>query len=181
VNLTLLIIAILSLLANVVQYILSRQDHKAHAAEITKRDQREEKKEADRQEREEAPPEFFNFDGSPGPIRIGGRQHLLQQPFIDLWSNVTAVNPINQPIKVALLRFVLDGKELPLHHFYFCVKSHHMDKFERISLKGNDKQDYEMHFIFSEDTCPNPPSRDGELWLSSSNRGEPFRVTIRCP
>jgi hypothetical protein len=176
-----LIIAILSLLFNGVQYLWRRQDRKDHAAEKDDRDRREEEKEAEHRRREEAPPEFFNFDGSPAPIRIGGRNHLMQQPLIDLGSNVTVVNPTNSPVKISLLRFVLDGEELPLHDFYFCDKTNHMNKFKRVSLRGNDKHDYEMHFIFPDNDCPGPPSRDGEIWLSSSNRNEPVRVPVRCP
>lgn len=44
-------------------------------------------------------------------------------------------------------------------------------------MVGNDKQDYNLHFLFPENKWPKGMS--GELWLTSSNReDEPFSIPV---
>jgi len=71
---------------------------------------------------------------------------------------------------------VLDGEEWPVRNFFFRHK-----EFKRISLRGNDKENYELHVMFPDNKYPTPPTRDGEIWFSSDNRAEEFAVPIRCP
>jgi hypothetical protein len=66
---------IASLAYNVIQYRWRQQDRRDHAAEKTERDKKELKREAEQRRREEAPPEFYNIDGTSAPIRINGMRH----------------------------------------------------------------------------------------------------------
>lgn len=132
-------------------------------------------------EKEEAPPDFYSFDGNPGPISLSGITHSVQGPWMDLWGLVTVVNPTQRPMKIALRRLVLGGKECVVHSMFFRPKSNPLHRFERISLMGNTKEDYEVHVMFPDTDYPTPPARDGELWLSSDNRSGEFEVKVRCP
>jgi pyrimidine deaminase RibD-like protein len=132
-------------------------------------------------EKQEAPPDFYNFGGNPGPIKLSGIAHSVQGPWMDIWGLVTIVNPTQSPMKIALHRLILDGKEWGVQSFFFRPKSNPLHRFERISLMGNTKEDYELHVMFPDTDYPSPPSRDGELWVSSGNRPGEFPVKVRCP
>lgn len=129
----------------------------------------------------QAPPHFYNFDGNPGPIALSGIQHSNQGPWMDVWGLVTIVNPALSHMKIGLDRLVLDGRECAVVGFFFRPKSNPSQRFQRISLMGNTKEDYEVHVMFPDTDYPTPPSRDGDLWVSSDNRQEPFPVKVRCP
>ncbi len=44
-------------------------------------------------------------------------------------------------------------------------------------MVGNDKQDYNLHFLFPENKVPKGMA--GDLWLTSSNReDEPFSIPV---
>jgi hypothetical protein len=83
-------------------------------------------------------------------------------------------------MKIGLHRLVLDGKECLVQRFFFRLKSDPREQFERISLMGNAEEHYEVHVMFPETDYPTPPSRDGELWVSSNGQ-QPFPVKVRCP
>jgi pyrimidine deaminase RibD-like protein len=134
-----------------------------------------------RNEKQESPPDFYNFGGNPGHISFSGITHSVQGPWMDVWGLVTIVNPTQSPVKIALHRLFLDGKECAVHSMFFRPKSNPVDRFERISLMGNAKEDYEVHVMFPDTDYPTPPSRDGELWVSSDNRPGEFPVKVRCP
>jgi hypothetical protein len=84
-------------------------------------------------------------------------------------------------MKIYVSRLTLGGKECRIHRSFFRLISHPMERFEGITLVGNQKEDYELHFFFPDNDYPMPPSRDGELWVSSDNRREPACIKIRCP
>jgi hypothetical protein len=174
-----LIVAILSLLFNVIQYTWRQQDRQDRADEKAEHERTEKERVAEQRRKEEAAPQFHNFGGDSGPIKITGMQHSVQGPFMDVWGIVTVVNPTNVPMKISLLRLVLGGEDSVIHSFFFRLKSNPRERFERISVRGNDKEDYEMHFMFPDNNYPTPPSRDGELWFSSDNRQEASFVKIR--
>ena len=125
-------------------------------------------------------PEFYNFNGSLGPISLSGIQHSVKGPWMDVWGLVTVVNPTQSHMKISLHRLVLDGKECPVQRLFFRLKSDPREQFERISLMGNAKEHYEVHVMFPETDYPTPPPRAGELWVSSNGQ-EPFPVKVRCP
>jgi len=100
---------------------------------------------------------------------------------MDVWGLVTIVNPTQSQMKIELHRLVLGGKECAVQSFFFRLKSHPVHRFERISLMGNTKEDYELHVMFPDTNYPSLPSRDGELWVSSENRPGEFSVKVRCP
>lgn len=139
-----------------------------------------ESRENERNGEQKAPPEFYNFGGNPGPISLSGVQHSVQGPWMDVWGLVTVVNPTQSHMKIGLHRLVLDGKECLVQRFFFRLKSDPREQFERISLMGNTKEHYEVHVMFPETDYPTPPSRDGELWVSSNGQ-QPFPVKVRCP
>jgi hypothetical protein len=134
-----------------------------------------------RNESQQAPPDLYNFNGNPGPIPLSGMTHSVQGPWMDVRGLVTIVNPTQSPMKIALRRLVLGGKECAVHSMFFMPKSNPMQRFERISLMGNSKEDYEVHVMFPDTDYPTPPPRDGELWVSCDNRPEEFPVKVRCP
>jgi hypothetical protein len=53
---------------------------------------------------------------------------------------------------------------------------HTTERSDRISLRGNDKEDYELHFRFSDDKCA---TGTGDLWFASDNRPEEFSVPVK--
>ena len=139
------------------------------------RDRSEAKAEQRRKER--MPPEIYNVSGSPNPIRITGSQHSVQGPFVDVWGAITVVNPTQVHMKVAPLRLVINGVDWEITRVAFHLKSNDRERYDRISMVGNDKQDYNLHFLFPETRVPKGMA--GELWLTSSNReDEPFSVPI---
>jgi len=50
------------------------------------------------------------------------------------------------------------------------------ERSDRISLRGNDKEDYELHFRFSDDKCA---TGTGDLWFARDNRPEEFSVPVK--
>jgi hypothetical protein len=157
-----------------------RQDRRAAQLEAERQRQDEERREEQRR-KEQAPPQFYNLGGRPGAIVINGVQHSSQGPFMDFRALVTVVNATQTPVKVGPTRLILDGEEWPVKSFFFRLKENPRDRFERISLRGNDKEDYELHVMFPDNKYPTPPTHDGEIWFSSDNRAEEFAVPIRCP
>ena len=172
---------IISLWFNVLQSRGRKQDREDRARENAERDRKEAERLAEQRRKEEAPPDFCNFGGTPGPIRISGVQHSVQGPFMDLWGIVTIVNRTNVPTEISALRLILNGKECPIKRFFFRLKSNPTSMFENISLEGNHKEDYEIHFMLPDDNYPTPPSCEGELLLSSSNHPGEFSVKVLCP
>jgi hypothetical protein len=179
-----LVLAIITLIAslafNYIQYGWRQQDRRDHAAEKAERDKKELEREDERRRREEAPPEFYNIDGSSAPIRITGMAHALQEPLMDMSGNVTIVNPTNFPMKISMVRLVQDGNPCPVSRMFFREKDR-MASFERISVRGNDKGDYELHIMFPDQNYPRRPARPGQLWVLSDNRAEPFSVEVTFP
>lgn len=98
---------------------------------------------------------------------------------MDLWCLVTIVNYTRIPMKITPLRLLLDGTEWPVNKFFFRLKSNTRDKFDRISLIGNHKEDYELHFIFSDNNYPR--ARSGDLLVQTDNNDEPFPVNVKFP
>jgi hypothetical protein len=164
-----LVIGILALLVSVTFNLLQLKWRNEGRAKDRNR-------EAEQRSREQAPPEFYNFGGTPGPILVSGNEH--SQGFMDFWGNLTVVNPTQGHMKITPLRLVIAGEERPVQGVSFHPKSFSGGAFDRISLMGNSKEDYELRFRFSEG---NPPFGDGELWLSSDNRPGEFSVPIRFP
>jgi len=159
---------LLSVIFNILQYGWRVED---------KAEQKRKENQSDAQQRkkEQAPPEFFNFGGASHPIRLTGSQHSVHGPFVDLWGLVTVVNPTQTPVKITPLRLVVAGNEWPVQKISFHVKSNTQNRSERISIRGNDKEDYELHFLFPENKCP---THDGEIWFKSDNRPEEFSVPV---
>jgi len=127
----------------------------------------------------QAPVRFFNFSGTPGPLIISGKQHWMKGPFFDLWGMATVVNYTPTPVKITPIRLVLEGKERADTQVFFRLKSDVRYRFERISLVGNHKDDYELHFIFKDDNCPQSVS--GELIIQTDEGDEPFAVSVKFP
>jgi hypothetical protein len=115
------------------------------------------------------PLQFFNVDGSKGPLKVSGRQHSVQDPsLVDLWCLVTIVNYTHYPMKIEPRQLVLNGVEWPPHRMFFRPASDPRPRYERISVVGNHKEDYQLHFMFPAANCPKAIS--GFLAVSSSTR-----------
>jgi hypothetical protein len=125
-------------------------------------------------------PNFYNFDGNPGPIALSRMQHSGEGPWMDVWGEVTIVNPTQSHMKISLHRLVLGGKEWAVQGFFFRPMSNPSQKLQRISLMGNSKEHHEVHVMFPDNDYPTPPARDGELWVSTNDR-DAFPVEVRCP
>jgi len=157
---------LVSLGFNYLQYTWRNEERAQH-----EREKSEAKSEQLRKER--MPPEFYNLGGAPNPIWITGSQHSVQG--VDVWGRITVVNPTQSPMKITPQRLSINGAEWPVTRFTFHLKANPRERYDRISLVGNDKQDYELHFLFPEGKSPNGMS--GELWMTSSNReDEPFCI-----
>ncbi len=159
---------LVSLIFNFLQYRWRVEDKAERKRKDTESD-------AQQRRKEQAAPEFFNFGGSSGPIRVTGSQRSVHGPFVDLWALVTVVNTTQTPVKITPLRLVVAGNEWPVQKISFHVKSNTQNRSERISIRGNDKEDYELHFLFPENECP---THDGVVLLKSDNRPEEFSVPV---
>jgi hypothetical protein len=163
---------------NLLQLKWRNEERAARAEEKAEQKRKEDARETEQRRKEQAPPQFFNFGGTPGPILLTGRQHSSKGPFWDIWGLVTVVNGTQVPMKITPLRLVLAGEEWPLQGISFHLKSNTRERSDRITLRGNDKEHYELHIWFPEDKCP---TDDGELWLTSDNRTEEFSVPLSFP
>jgi hypothetical protein len=161
-----------SLIFNLLQYKWRRDERDARIKE------RQEAKEEQRR-REQTPPSFYSYDGGSGPLRVSGRVHSVQGPFIDLYCLVTVVNSTQAPVKITPLRLMVDGQEWPVAEVFFRVKDGTRERLKKISLRGNDKEDYELHFFCAEDKCPQ--SQDGEFVVSSDNRTDAITIKVTFP
>jgi hypothetical protein len=165
-------------------YRLKRQDEgfKRQEEEVRQEKVEHEHKELEARDeqrlKEQAAPQFFNCDGTPGPILVTGSQHSSQGPFMYLWGLVTVVNRTPVPMKITPLRLLMAGEEWPVQSISFHLKSNTKDRSDRISLRGNDKEDYELHFRFPDDKCA---TGSGELWFASDNRPGEFSVPVKFP
>jgi hypothetical protein len=168
-----MIIAVLALLAslafNFVQYRWRETDK-------AQQQRKEREGRAKEQRKEQVPPDFYSFDGNPGPILVNGRRTAMNGESVDVWGLVTVVNRTMVPMKIAPLRLVVANTDWPCQNISFHVKSDTQKRSDRISLMGNCKEDYELHF-----RCPgnNRPAGDGELWLTSDNRAKEFAIPLR--
>jgi hypothetical protein len=87
------------------------------------------------------------------------------------------LNPTLTPMNITPLRLVINGVDWEITRVAFYLKSNDRERYGRISMVGNDKQDYNLHFLFPETKVPKGMS--GELWLTSSNREDgPFALPI---
>jgi hypothetical protein len=163
-------------------YFNLRQHHRLKRQEDDVRQEKVErghKEQAGRDEqrlKEHAAPLFSNYDGTPGPIVVNGSQHSSQGPFMYLWGFVTVANPTPVPMKITPLRLLMGGEQWPVQSISFHLKSNTQDRSDRISLRGNGKEDYELHFRFPDDKCP---TGIGELVFASDNRPGEFSVSAR--
>ena len=169
---------LISIFFNLLQLRWRNEEHAARAADNAEQKRKGDAREAEQRLKEQAAPLFFNFDGTPGPILITGSQHSSQGPIVYLWALVTVVNRAQVSMKIPPLRLLMAGQEWPVQSISFHLKSNTTDRSDRISLKGNDKEDYELHFRFPDDKCA---IGSGELWFASDNRPGEFSVPIRFP
>jgi hypothetical protein len=169
---------LVSILLNLLQLKWRKEERAARAEDKAEQKRKGDEREAEQRLKEQAAPLFFNFDGTPGPILVTGSQHSSQGPFMYLWGLVTVVNLTQVPMKITPLRLLMAGEEWPVQSISFHLKSNTKDRSDRISLRGNDKEDYELHFRFSDNKCA---TAEGELWLASDNRAEQFSVPVRFP
>lgn len=169
---------LVSILLNLLQLKWRKEERAARAEDKAEQKRKGDEREAEQRLKEQAAPQFFNCDGTPGPILVTGSQHSSQGPFMYLWGLVTVVNLTQVPMKITPLRLLMAGEEWPVQSISFHLKSNTKDRSDRISLRGNDKEDYELHFRFSDNKCA---TAEGELWLASDNRAEQFSVPVRFP
>src|SRR5438445_11488679 len=75
-----LVIGVLALLVsltfNLLQLKWRSEGRAERAKEKTDQERKDQDKKAEQRSREQAPPEFYNFGGSPRPIPVRGNQHL---------------------------------------------------------------------------------------------------------
>jgi len=174
IRVALLIVATLALLTslvfNILQYEWRRKERARHERE------RSEAK-AEQRENLRLVPLFYNANGASSPIRITGSQHLMEGLSVDLWGGITVVNPTQSHMKITPTRLLVDDVDWEFQSVTFHSRGNARDRSERISLMGNGKQGYDLHFVFPKDKCPKGLS--GELCLTSSNReDEPFSIPI---
>jgi hypothetical protein len=168
---------IVSLGFNYLQYQWRKDDSSQRDRERAEAQADRTRQEAEHRRKERMPPEVYNVGGTPNPTRITGSQHSVKGPFVDLWGTITVVNPTQGHMKITPQRLVIDGAEWPFETISFHLKSNDHERYDRISMVGNDKQDYNLHFLFPEGRVPKGMA--GELWLTSSNReDEPFSIPV---
>jgi hypothetical protein len=169
---------VLTIIALIVSIGFNLRQRKWRNDDKAEQERKDNEREAEQRRREQAPPEFFNVSGNPGPILVNGGQHSSQGPFMDVWGLVTVVNRTQMPMKITPLRLVMAGVEWPVQSISFHLKSNQQNRSDRISMRGNDKEDYELHFLLRDDKRA---TGDGTLWFTSDNRPEEFSVAVRFP
>jgi hypothetical protein len=128
------------------------------------------------------PVRFFNYDGNSGPLNVSGRQHSVQDPsLVDLWCLVTIVNCTLYPMKIAPSQLFLNGAEWLPERIFFRLKSDPLPKYERISLVGNHKEDYQLHFMFPVANCPKAISGYLLVEVETDSGNEPFQIDVKFP
>lgn len=176
-----LIVAVVALIVslgfNYLQYTWRDEERQEREQERAEAQAERSRQEAEQRRRERMPPQIYNAGGTPNPIRVTGAQHSVQGPLIDVWGSITVVNPTQAPMKITPMRLLIGDADWEITRLTFHLKSNDRERYERISMVGNDKQDYNLHFLFPENKVPKGMA--GELWLISSNReDEPFSVPI---
>lgn len=156
------------------QYARDRKEYARERAEVQAQRERQE---AEQRHKDRMPPEFYNFDGTASPLRISGLQMFRNNH--DLWGTITVVNPTQGYMKVTPQRLVIEGVDCDVT-FEFRLKANDNERQSRISLVSDSKEHYNLHFLFPQN---NPPrGKTGDLWLTSSNRGdEPFVISVTFP
>jgi len=167
---------LVSILFNLLQLKWRKQQRAAGAKANAEQQRQGDEREAEQRLKQEAAPLFSNFDGSSGPILVNASQHSSQGPFMYVWGLVTVVNRTQIHVKITPLRLLMAGEEWPAQSISFHLKSNTTERSDRISLRGNDKEDYELHFRFSDDKCA---TGTGDLWFASDNRPEEFSVPVK--
>ena len=168
---------VLTALALVVSLAFNYLQYKWRNEEREQLEREKTEAKAEQRRRERTAPEIYNASGSPNPIRITGSQHSVQGSFVDMWGAITVVNPTQAHMKITPLRLVINGVDWEITRLAFHLKSNDRERYDRISMVGNDKQDYNLHFLFPDTKIPKGMS--GELLLTSSNReDEPFSVPV---
>ena len=168
---------VVSLAFNCAQYYWRKEDRAQQERERSEIIAERMRQDAQQRKLERMPPEIYNVGGESGPIRISGSKHSASGPFRDLWALITVVNPTNAQVKVETVRLVLYEVEWEFVRVDFHLRTNTAESFEKISMMGNEKTDYELHFTFALHKVPRNSS--GALWLRSSNRpDEPFAVPI---
>jgi hypothetical protein len=168
---------VLTTLALVVSLAFNYLQYKWRKEEREQIERQTSEAKAEQRRKERRPPEIYNAGGSPNPIRITGSQHSVQGPYVYVWGAITVVNPTQGHMKITPLRLVIGGVDWETTRLAFHSKSNDRERSDRISMLGNDKQDYNLHFLFPETKVPKGMS--GELWLTSSNRtDEPFSILV---
>jgi pyrimidine deaminase RibD-like protein len=119
--------------------------------------------------------EVYNFDGTDGPIQVRGRMHSVQGPKMDLNGLVTIVNPSQIPTKIRPVRLTVDGEDFAIDSFFFREKGKR-ERLHKISVLGNDKGHYELHFMFPDDKFSE--MKQGELLLAQDSSDEPIVVAL---
>jgi hypothetical protein len=166
---------LVSLLFNLLQLKWRKGEQAARAQDKAEQNRKEDHSEAGLRLEDQAAPLFLNFDGTPAPILVTGSQHSSQGPFMFVWGVVTVVNHTQLPVKITPLRLLLAGEEWPVQSISFHLKSNTTERSDRLSLRGNDKEDYELHFRFQDDKCA---TGSGEVWFASDNRPGEFSVPV---
>jgi hypothetical protein len=169
---------VVSIYFNVRQHYRHKRQEEDVRQEKVEREHKEQGARDEQRLKEQDAPLFSNFDGTSGPILVTGSQHSSQGPFMYLWGLVTVVNPTPVPMNITPLRLLMAGAEWPVQSISFHLKSNAQDRSDRISLRGNQKEDYELHFRFPDDKCA---TGSGELWFVSDNRDGEFSVPVRFP
>jgi hypothetical protein len=161
---------LISLGFNYLQYTWRKEEH---APDERKRAEAN----AEQLSTERLPPEFFNLEGTPNPLRITRSQHSVQGPFVDVWGLITVVNPTLAPMNITPRRLLINGAEWAIMRFALHARDNPGKRYDKVSLAGNAKEDCELHFLFPEGKGPTGLS--GDLWLTSSNREDkPFSIPV---
>lgn len=81
-------------------------------------------------------------------------------------------------MKIEPIRLVINGVNWEIIRVAFHLRSNDLQRYDRISMMGGTKQDYNLHHSFPENKVPS--GLTGDFWLTSSNRSdEPFSIPVR--
>jgi hypothetical protein len=100
-----------------------------------------------------------NRDGAPEPLLVTGSHQSVQDSSMRvLYGILKIINYTQQPVCIAPLRLIVDGKDWPVHRIFFQRMVAVATKDAEITVLGNHVEEYRLLFMFPAGSCPEKKS-----------------------
>ena len=96
-----------------------------------------------------------NRDGTPEPLLVTGSYQSAQDSSMRvIYGILKIINKTQQPVSIAPLRLMVDGKEWPVHRVFFQRMVPVPTKDAEATVLGNHVDEYRLLFMFPSGNCP---------------------------